>query len=132
MASPAARALRAGASVELPARGGSMWPLVPSRSRLEIEGCPTAALAVGQLAAFERHGRVVVHRVTRVTPDGVHCQGDNLDQPDGIIAPGQILGRARVVARRRLRARWPRPGELTRAVRALLRMTAARLWRLLP
>src|SRR5690348_11298219 len=89
--------LRSGKPVSFTARGRSMWPLVPSRSRLQIEPCPAAALEVGQLAAFERQGRVVVHRVTRVTREGVRCQGDYLDQPDGIVAPGQILGRARVV-----------------------------------
>jgi hypothetical protein len=123
--------LRSGKPVSFTARGRSMWPFVPSRSRLEIEPRPAGALEVGELAAFERQGRVVVHRVTRVTPEGVRCQGDYLDQPDGIVAPGQILGRARVVARRRLRVRWPRPRELTRALRALLRLTAARLTRAL-
>src|SRR4051812_34030442 len=123
--------LRSGQSARFIARGGSMWPSVPARSQIELEPCPAAQLRVGQLAAFEHRGQVIVHRVTRITPEGVHFQGDNLDQPDGIVAASQVLGRARVVARRRWRARWPEPGELTRAARALLRLAVARLSRAL-
>jgi hypothetical protein len=113
--------LRSGQRVRFIARGGSMWPSIPSRSRLEVEPCGAAQLQVGQIGAFEHAGRLIVHRVTQVTADGVCFQGDNLDHSDGIIAPGQVLGRARVLERRRWRLRWPLPGELARACRALLR-----------
>jgi len=73
--------LRSGQSARFIARGGSMWPSVPARSQIEVEPCPAAQLRVGQLAAFERGGQVIVHRVTRVAPEGLHFQGDNLDQP---------------------------------------------------
>ena len=124
--------LRTGQKVRFLARGGSMWPAVPSRSQIEVEPCAAVQLRVGQIAAFEHQGRVIVHRVTGVTPQGLHFRGDNLDQADGIVAPSQVLGRARVLTRRRWRARWPQPGELTRALRALLRLTAACLSRALP
>ena len=121
--------LRSGQSTRFIARGGSMWPSVPARSQIEVEPCAPAELRVGQLAAFEHRGQVIVHRVLRITPEGIHFRGDNLDQPDGVVAASQVLGRARVVARRRWRARWPQPGELSRALRALLRLTIARLSR---
>ena len=121
--------LRSGQSARFIARGGSMWPSVPARSQIEVEPCPAAQLRVGELGAFEHHGQVIVHRVTRVAPEGIHFQGDNLDRADGVVAASQVLGRAGVVARRRWRARWPEPGELARALRALLRLTAARLAR---
>jgi hypothetical protein len=121
--------LRSGQPARFIARGGSMWPSVPARSQIEVEPCAPAALRVGQLGAFERQGQVVVHRVLRITAEGIQFRGDNLDHPDGIISPSQVLGRARVVARRRWRVRWPERGELSRALRALLRLAAARLSR---
>jgi hypothetical protein len=121
--------LRTGQRARFIAQGGSMWPSVPSRSQIEVEPCPAAQLRVGEIAAFERQGRVVVHRVARITPDGLHFQGDNLDHPDGVVASTQVLGRARVVARRPWRTRWPQPGEFTHAVRALWRWLSPRLSR---
>jgi len=98
-----------------------MWPAIPSGSRLELEPCHAARLRVGELGAFERNGRVVVHRITNVTDEGVHFQGDNRERTDGPIPPSQVLARARVLVRRRLRLRWPRHSELSRACRAVLR-----------
>ena len=84
---------------------------------------------MGQLAAFERGGQLVVHRVTRMTAQGVQLHGDNRERSDGWLAPEQVLGRASVLERRRLHLRWPRRGELLRAARALLRRLAPRLSR---
>lgn len=123
--------LRSGQSARFIARGGSMWPSVTAGSQIEVEPCPAARLRVGELAAYEHQGQVIVHRVLQIGPEGMRFQGDNLDRSDGVVAPSQVLGRARVVARRRWRARWPEAGELARALRALLRLTAARLSRAL-
>ena len=111
--------LRSGQRVAFCARGGSMWPAIPSRSRLEIEPCAAAELRVGDVAAFERDGAVVVHRVTSVTAAGVHFQGDTLEREDGCIGSDNVLGRARVIERRPLHFRLPRPRDIRRALRAL-------------
>lgn len=124
--------LRSGQSARFIARGGSMWPSVTAGSQIEVEPCPAAQLRVGQLAAFEHQGQVIVHRVTRIAPEGLRFRGDNLDRADGLVDPSQVLGRARVVARRRWRVRWPERGELRRALRALLRLAVARLSRAVP
>lgn len=113
--------LRAGQSVRFLARGNSMWPAIPSRSEVEVVPCVQAELEAGQLAAFERAGQVVVHRVLRVGPEGVYFAGDALRRADGCIAAAQLLGRARVVRRRALRWRRPRLVHLRRVVRAGLR-----------
>jgi Peptidase S24-like len=113
--------LRAGETVQFRARGQSMWPAIPSGSRIEVVPGSIAKLRVGQVAAFERAGQVVVHRVERVGPDGVHFGGDALGRGDGRIAPEQVLGRVRVLERRPLSVRLPRPGELTLLWRALRR-----------
>jgi hypothetical protein len=105
-----------------------MWPAIPSRSRVELEPCRAAQLQVGEVAAFEREGQVIVHRVTRVTPKGAHFQGDNCDHSDGHIDSSQVLGRMRAIERRPLRLRWPRQREIRRACRALLRRLEPWFW----
>lgn len=121
--------LRSGQSVRFIARGSSMWPSIPAGSRLEVQPCPAMDLKQGELAAFTRHGQLVVHRVTRVTAGGVWLQGDNREISDGHVPAEQVLGRANVLERRRMHLRWPRPGELLRAGRSLLRRFAPRLSR---
>ncbi len=119
--------LRSGQRVAFSARGSSMWPAIPSRSRLEIDPCGAAELRVGEVAAFERSGTVVVHRVTRVTATGVHFQGDALKREDGCIPIADVLGRARVLERRPLSVRLPRPADIRRALRALRQLLTS--WR---
>ena len=121
--------LRSGQSVRFVARGSSMWPSIPPGSRLEVLPCPAEELKVGELAAFDRGGQLVVHRVTQQEAGGVRMQGDNREVSDGEIPPEQILGRATILHRRRLNLRWPRRGELLRAGRSLLRRLSARLGR---
>lgn len=121
--------LRSGQSVRFAARGSSMWPSIPSGSRLEVRACRAAELRVGDLAAFEQRGQLVVHRVTQVSPGGVRLQGDNRQRSDGHVPAEQVLGRARVLERRRLRWRWPSSSELLRAGRAVLRRLVPRLSR---
>jgi hypothetical protein len=113
--------LRSGQSVCFRARGRSMWPSIPSGSRIEVSPCPVAALEVGQVAAYEREGHVVVHRIERISPEGLHFAGDSLATRDGCIPRQQVLGRARVLERRRLRLRLPSRHELRWLGRALLR-----------
>lgn len=113
--------LRSGQSVCFRARGRSMWPSIPSGSRVEVCPCPVSELEVGQVAAYEHDGRVVVHRIERITPEGLHFAGDSLARRDGCIASQQVLGRARVLERRRLHLRLPSRQELRWLGRALLR-----------
>jgi hypothetical protein len=116
--------LRSGRSVQFRARGSSMWPAVPSGSQVEVIPCEPTELAVGELAAFERDGKVVVHRVEGQSSDGVFFAGDSRGAGDGCVAPDRVLGRARVVARRRLRLRLPSLWHLRSLWRALLHYAA--------
>lgn len=113
--------LRSGQAVEFRARGRSMWPAIPSGSRVEITPCAPAELEVGELAAFERSGQVVVHRVQRKSGAGIHFAGDSRAAADGCIAAADVLGRARVIARRPLRLRMPNLWHLRWLWRAALR-----------
>jgi hypothetical protein len=115
--------VRAGRAVRFRARGSSMWPAIPSGSMLLVLPCPAAMLRVGQVAAFERRGQVVVHRVQRIGPEGLYFAGDALKDGDGCVERERILGRVHVIERRRLRVRLPRARELS----ALWRVFARRL-----
>ena len=117
--------IRSGQSVQFRARGRSMWPAIPSGSRIEVQPCAASELEVGQLAAFERQGQVVVHRVESISAEGVRFAGDSRERGDGVVAREQVLGRARVLERRGLHWRLPR----MREVRWLLRALRRRLWR---
>jgi hypothetical protein len=99
--------LRAGETVRFRALGCSMWPALPSRSLLEVRPSERGTLSAGQLAAFERDGRVVVHRVTGVDREHVELWGDALQRGDGKIPRARVLGRAHVLSRRGLRLRLP-------------------------
>ena len=112
---------RAGKAVSFVARGGSMWPAIRSGAVVEIVPCDPRALAVGELAAYEREGAVVVHRVVRRAGGSLRFHGDALASPDRDVPLARVLGRARVVKQRRLRLRWPTALHLVRSLRALER-----------
>jgi hypothetical protein len=107
--------LRAAEPVRFRARGGSMWPAIPGGSLVEVT--PGAPRSAGELVAFERAGRVVLHRVLRITAEGVVAQGDALEQADGVILHEHVLGTARVIERRGLVIRVPRARDLRLALR---------------
>jgi phage repressor protein C with HTH and peptisase S24 domain len=111
--------LRAAEPVRFRARGGSMWPAIPGGSLVEVT--PGAPRSAGELVAFERAGRVVLHRVLRITAEGVVAQGDALEQADGMILHEHVLGTARVIERRGLRWRRPSVSELRVVLRAAWR-----------
>jgi len=100
--------LRSGEPVQLHTRGRSMWPLIPSHSRVEVQPCAATELRAGEVAAFERCGKVIVHRVRKLSSGGVYFAGDSLRRGDGCIPHEQVLGRVRLLKRRPLNLRLPR------------------------
>ena len=116
--------VRDGRSVRYVARGDSMWPTITSGSVMEIAPCSPATLRAGELAAFERDGWVVVHRVVRVADGHVRFVGDALERGDGDVPFDRVLGRARVIERRPLRLRVPGLSHIVRALRATRRRLA--------
>lgn len=113
--------LRSGETVRFQARGHSMWPSIPSHSRIEVRPSEAAELRVGQIAAFERQGCVVVHRVRAVSAERIEFAGDALKHGDGFVARDAVLGRAHVLRRRPLSLRLPKPRHLRILLRALSR-----------
>jgi hypothetical protein len=116
--------LRSGQTVRFRARGCSMWPSITSRSEIEVRPHEAAGLRVGQIAAFERQGRVVVHRVQAVAAEHLELAGDALARGDGRIERARVLGQAHVLRRRPLRLQLPRLAHARLLWRALRRRFA--------
>jgi hypothetical protein len=116
--------LRSGETVRFHARGSSMWPTIPSHSRIEVRPSEAAELRVGQIAAFERQGRVVVHRVRAVSAERIEFAGDALKRGDGSVAREAVLGRAHLLRRRPLSLQLPKLRHLRIVMRALSRRFA--------
>lgn len=91
--------LRAGRTARFTVRGGSMWPAIRDGARVEVTPCTPDVLRPGELAAFARHGTIVVHRLVTPTDAGFVFRGDALAQDDPLVAPDMILGRVRVIER---------------------------------
>ena len=85
-----------------------MWPAVRDGATLQVTPLDARKVRVGEVIAFAQGGVMVVHRVVGLTPQGPRCQGDALGRDDGVIAWGDVLGRAAVLRQRPLSLRWPR------------------------
>ncbi len=101
--------LRAGRSTSLRVSGRSMYPFLAPGQDVLLEPCATEALRPGELVAFERAGRVILHRVLSVHPGTgqVIEKGDNVRQAS-LVEKNEILGRATALVGRR-------PVELTQS-----------------
>jgi hypothetical protein len=119
--------LRSGETVRFYARGCSMWPSITESSELEVRPHEAADLRVGQIAAFERQGRVVVHRVRAVGAEHLEFAGDALTRGDGPVERARVLGKAHVLRRRPLRLQLPRLAHARLFWRALRRRLVALL-----
>jgi len=107
--------------------GSSMYPTLDATDLLEIAPCAGRAVRPGDVILFAspEGGCAVVHRVVRVTPQGIRTRGDNAAHDDDwLLQPSEVRGR--VVAawrgRRRRMIAGGRPGWV------LGRLLNARLW----
>jgi signal peptidase I len=89
-------ALRAGKSIPLRITGRSMYPFLSSGEVVLLEPCPVQSLETGDLVAFERDYRVILHRVLAIHPGKVIEKGDNVRQ-ETVVEERQIIGRARAI-----------------------------------
>lgn len=89
--------LAKGRSVQLMARGWSMFPTLWRGAQLKIELTPFDHLAIGNLIAFERAGKAVMHRVVKIEQNEsgrrIQTQGDSNLKPDEWIDENQYLGK---------------------------------------
>jgi hypothetical protein len=94
--------LRAGRSTSLRVSGRSMYPFLAPGQEVLLEPCAAGALRPGELVAFERAGRVILHRVLSVYPGTGQIieKGDNGRQAS-VVEKDEVLGRATAVLARR-------------------------------
>jgi len=94
--------LRAGHPTELRVGGRSMEPFLAAGQRVLLEPCPDDALKRGDVAAFVRDGRLILHRIVAVDADAgmATLKGDNAAAAE-VVATAEIMGRATAVL-------WPR------------------------
>ena len=89
----AREALAHGVPVRLRVFGSSMSPTLIGGTQVEIRPL-TAAPLPGDIVAWTRLSRLVVHRVVRVEPSGsVVTRGDACCDPDPTCPPEALLGR---------------------------------------
>ena len=121
--------LAPGQTVRLTMRSGSMLPLLPVGSQLEIAAVPGEACAVGDVVVFRRGDRLVAHRLLLGwghAPGGWFLERGDGTSPVGFLRPGSILGRVTAVQlpdgeQRRLDDPQARLAGLSEARRSLAR-----------
>jgi len=108
----AAEMLRQGRTVELPATGTSMRPLIPPGGVVRVEPARAGDVAPGDIVLVEAGGSLVCHRLVYVAGGRAVTRGDNSVACDPPVPVDAIIGRVDVA---------PSPHALYCAVRALLR-----------
>ncbi len=85
--------LRRFGRLRLRATGSSMLPAIAAGDVLVFHTCDAGALHAGQVVLFEQNGRLVVHRLASILPDGgLLTRGDALAQHDPTVDAEAILG----------------------------------------
>ena len=98
-----------------------MWPSVRAGAWVDIVPTLFSKLRPGDVAAFERNGTLVVHRIVTIEGDHAVFAGDSLRHSDGAIPASRVLGRVEVVAQKGLSLRLPGRWHLRALWRALSR-----------
>jgi hypothetical protein len=86
--------LAEGRTIQLHPEGYSMYPLfVPGRDEAVIAPLADHRLRRGDVVLYRREqGILVLHRICRVTQEGIYLVGDNQTQVEGPLAPDQVKG----------------------------------------
>jgi hypothetical protein len=94
--------LAEGRTIQLHPEGYSMYPLfVPGRDEAVIAPIGSHVPRRGDVVLYRRaQGILVLHRICRVTAEGVYLVGDNQTQVEGPLAPDQIKGILVAIVRR--------------------------------
>ena len=90
------RWLRHGGVAGITATGGSMGPTLRAGDRLVVEHVSSENVAIDDVIAFYRDGRVIAHRVVRILDSRrgpFVTRGDALDSDDPPVEFDQVIGR---------------------------------------
>ncbi|MGA2133206.1 MAG: S24 family peptidase [Bryobacteraceae bacterium] len=94
----AAEVLTSCGQARLPVTGSSMLPALWPGDLLDVQR--SAEIRPGDVVVYQRHGRLVVHRVASRSGDQITTHGDRLKHPDLPVPAAEILGRVVGVERR--------------------------------
>ena len=81
-------------TVQLQPKGYSMYPLfVPGRDSAIIKKADISKLKRGDIILYRRTGSILVlHRICRITKDGIYTVGDNQTELEGPLNFSQVKG----------------------------------------
>ncbi len=108
----AAEMLREGRTVELPATGWSMRPLIAPGGVVRVAPASIDDVRPGDIVVVDLGGELVCHRLRYVACGRVVTRGDNTLDDDPAVPTDAVIGRVDIP---------PSPHALYCAVRALLR-----------
>lgn len=91
-----------GQRVQFPPRGWSMYPLITDgRDQVIVDPVEGHRLCRGDVALYRRdNGILVLHRVWKVSSDGIWFVGDNQKTVEGPLQREQVLGVMTAVIRK--------------------------------
>ena len=86
--------LEEGTYIQIPIQGWSMYPLLtPGRDQACVKRCQPQELKRGDVVLYRRdEGILVLHRICRITDEGIYLVGDNQSEVEGPLRPDQIKG----------------------------------------
>ena len=81
-----------GMSVRFHATGQSMLPAIRSGEHLHVSPVTRRSLRVGDIVLARSGGRLLAHRIVRISAQSIITRGDNIFRPDAALSPSDILG----------------------------------------
>lgn len=99
----ASEILKLGHRVRIPTIGNSMHPHIRFREIIHVKPATMCDIAIGDIAVYAIGKSMVAHRALKKGQDenGVFLitKGDSMRFPDGLVRPGQVLGKVVTVER---------------------------------
>ena len=94
--------LETGHTIKIKPQGWSMYPLIVyGRDSVIIEPLDTDRLKRGDVVLYRRKtGMFVLHRIYRITSDGIFLVGDNQTEIEGPLEFSQVKGKMTAVVRK--------------------------------
>jgi signal peptidase I len=100
--------------------GSSMLPSIRPGDEIELQSAAFHEINIGKIVAFQRDGRLFVHRVTQRDSQKIIVRGDTLPCADAPVSESEFLGVVASVFRK---------GERVDQKNSLVQRAAARLFR---
>ena len=88
--------------IRIKPQGYSMYPLfIPGRDEALIQEVPVSSLPRNDVILYRRDQSILVlHRIARITPEGLFLVGDNQSELEGPLREDQVRGKLIAFVRR--------------------------------